>query len=295
MLDMRRLEVLAAAVRERSLAAAARSLGITPSAASQAIAALEVQAGTLLLVRRTRGVVPTPAGERLALRAEAMLAELEAAELELVGPQPGRIRIAAFPTAVFGLMPAVTSRFQEELAHTSLDITELEPDDARAALRAGTVDLAVVNHDASLAPDGNGPFRSHHIVDEPVVVALPADHPLAAARRVDLARLKNDSWVMQTPASPCQQLAMHACSEAGFAPNVSATCGDYRSILALVASGYGVALTPLLAVNGLATDGVALRPTRPAITRRINALVPGGRTDPSITGFLRILRSVAAG
>jgi len=292
---MRRLEVLAAAVRERSLAAAARSLGITPSAASQAIAALEVQAGTPLLVRRTRGVVPTPAGERLALRAEAMLAGLEAAELELAGPHPGLIRIAAFPTAVYGLMPSVTSGFHEELPHTSLEITELEPDDARAALRAGSVDIAVVNHDASLSPDANGPFRSHYIVDEPVVVAMPADHPQAAARRVELPRLKDDRWVMQTPGSPCQQLAMHACAEAGFAPSVSAICGDYRSILALVASGYGVALTPLLAVKGLATDGVALRPTRPAITRRINALVPGGRTDPSITGFLRILRSVAAG
>jgi len=294
MLDMRRLEVLAAAVRERSLAAAAKSLGITPSAASQAIAALEVQAGTPLLVRRARGVVPTAAGERLALRAEAMLAQLEAAEFELAGPHPGRIRVAAFPTAVFGLLPAVLGRFPNELAQTSVEIIELEPDDARAALRATEVDLALVNHDASLAPDAHGPFRVHHILDEPVFATLPADHRLASGRRVDLTTLTHDSWVMQTPASPCQQLTMHACAEAGFAPNVSATCGDYRSILALVATGCGVALIPRLAAHGLNTEGVVLRLTRPAITRRINALVPDGRTEPSIAALLRLLRAVAA-
>ena len=294
MLDVRRLEVLAAAVRERSLAAAARSLGITPSAASQAIAALEVQAGTPLLVRRSRGVVPTAAGERLALRAEAVLAQLEAAELELAGPHPGHIRIAAFPTAVFGLLPAVLRRFHDELAQTSVEIIELEPDDARAALRATEVDLAVVNHDASLAPDAHGPFRVHHIVDEPVFATLPADHRLASRRRVDLTTLTHDSWVVQTPASPCQQLTMHACAAAGFAPKVTATCGDYRSILALVATGYGVALIPRLAAHRLDTEGVVLRVTRPAITRRINALVPDGRTEPSITALLRTLRAVAA-
>ena len=293
MLDMRRLEVLAAAVRERSLAAAARSLGITPSAASQAIAALEAQAGTPLLVRRARGVVPTAAGERLALRAEAAITQLEAAELELTAPHAGRIRIAAFPTAVFGLLPPTLQRCEDEPAQISVEIVELEPDDARAALRAGEVDLALVNHDATLAPDAQGQFRVHHIVDEPVFIALPADHRLAAHRRVDLGELSHESWIMQTPASPCQQLTMHACASAGFAPNVSATCGDYRSILALVATGYGVALVPRLATHKLNTEDITVRVTRPAITRRINALVPDGRAEPSIAAVLRLLRVVA--
>jgi DNA-binding transcriptional LysR family regulator len=294
MLDMRRLEVLAAAVRERSLAGAAKSLGITPSAASQAISALEAQAGTHLLVRRARGVAPTAAGERLALRAEAMLAQLEAAERELGGPPPGRIRIAAFPTAVYGLLPTALSRFRDEPAQPAVEIIELEPDDARAALRATQVDLALVNHDAALAPDARGPFRVHHIVDEPVYAALPANHRRASARRLDLTTLTHDPWVMQTAASPCQQLTMRACAEAGFAPSVAATCGDYRSILALVATGCGVALIPSLATHGLNTDDVALKNTRPVIARRINALVPDGRTEPSVALLLRILRAVAA-
>ena len=294
MLDMRRLEVLAAAVRERSLAGAAKSLGITPSAASQAISALEAQAGAPLLVRRARGVTPTAAGERLALRAEAMLAQLEAAERELGRPQLGRLRIAAFPSAVYGLLPSVLGRFRDEPAQPSVEIIELEPDDARAALRATQVDLALVNHDASIAPDARGPFRVHHIVDEPVYAALPAEHRRASGRHLDLTWLTHDPWVMQTATSPCQQLTMRACAEAGFAPNVAATCGDYRSILALVATGCGVALIPRLATRGLNTEDVALKKTRPAITRRITALVPDGRTEPSIAVLLRFLRAVAA-
>src|SRR5580765_6651254 len=99
MLDLRRLEVLAAAVRERSIASAARSLGITPSAASQALSALEAQAGTRLLRRQARGVVPTAAGERLAAHAAAVLSQLATAETELATGVSGDLRVAAFPTA----------------------------------------------------------------------------------------------------------------------------------------------------------------------------------------------------
>jgi DNA-binding transcriptional LysR family regulator len=63
------------------------------------------------------------------------------------------------------------------------------------------------------------------------------------------------------------------CATAGFAPRVVATCGDYRSILALVGAGAGVSLIPELALTGLRPPSVALVPTRPVTMRRINALV----------------------
>src|SRR5664279_2637740 len=102
MLEPRRLLILAAAVREGSLTAAAHSLGITPSAVSQALGALEAQVGQPLLVRNARGVSPTPAGEMLAAHAEAIRAQLLAAEAEV--SQPTEIRLASFATAVVALV-----------------------------------------------------------------------------------------------------------------------------------------------------------------------------------------------
>ena len=293
MLDVRRLEILAAAVRERSIAAAARSLGITPSAASQALGALEAQAGVRLLERRGRGVVPTTAGERLALHAEAVLAQLATAEVELVSPSPGRVRVAAFATAVTGLLPEVVSHLRT--LHVSLMITEQEPEDARAAVRAGGCDLALVNHDATLAPDTGGPWRVVHVLDEPVFVVLPDDHPQARRDAVDLGRLRRDPWIMQAPASPCQELALRACAAEGFAPDVTAVCADYRSIVRLAAAGHGVSLVPRLALHYLELTGVAVRPTQVPVRRRVNALVPSRRTEePRVTALLGSLRDAAA-
>jgi DNA-binding transcriptional LysR family regulator len=294
MLDVRRLEVLAAAVQHRSLAAAARSLGITPSAASQAIAALEAQAGTTLLQRRARGVVPTPAGERLALQAEAVLAQLARAEAELSADRPGSLRIAAFPTAVFGLVADAIAAARVARPAMSMTVLECEPDDARSALNAGQADVALVNHDASLSPDEGGRWRVQHVLDEPVFAVLPADHAQASRQRVNLSRLSAQPWVMQVPASPCQQLTMRACAAAGFAPDVAATCADYRSIIALVAAGVGVSLVPELAIRNLALDGVVLRPAAPAIRRRVNALVRSDDRSIDVVAFLEILRRSAS-
>ena len=295
MLDVRRLEVLAAAVRERSLAGAARSLGITVSAASQAVGALEAQAGTRLLERRARGIVPTAAGERLALQAEAVLAQLARAEAELARDEPRLVRVAAFPTAVSGLLPECLVELRERSPGTAVRVLETEPDDARAAVRASEVDVALVNHDASLSRDVGGPWRVVHLVDEPVFAVLPGGHRLARRRFVDLADLADDSWVMQAAASPCQELNLRACAAEGFAPNVSATCGDYRSIVRLVAAGHGVALVPRLAIADLPTDDVAVLRTRVPLGRRINALVPTDRADiPAVRVLLDVARVTAA-
>jgi DNA-binding transcriptional LysR family regulator len=293
------MEVLAAAVRERSLAGAARSLGITPSAASQAVGALEAQAGTPLLERRARGVVPTAAGERLALQAEAVLAQLAAAEAELSGDRVGAVRIAAFATAVAGLLPQVLRALGTASPDGSpgqrVEILELEPAEARAAVRSGEVDLALVNHDAELSPDMRGPWRVVHVIDEPVLAVLPATHPLARARTVDLARLTSEDWIMQAAASPCQELTLRACAAAGFAPSVSATCADYRSIVRLIEVGHGVSLVPRLALAHLDCSGVVARRTRLPLTRRVNALVTVERADtPAVRRLLTLLRDVAA-
>jgi DNA-binding transcriptional LysR family regulator len=198
--------------------------------------------------------------------------------------------VAAFPTAVMGLLPAAVRRLRRDAPQLRVEILELEPDDARLALRAGSCDLALVNHHSLLAPDGRGPWQVVHIRDERVRVAVSLDHPLAGRSQVAIAGLETEAWVMQQPASPCQELAQRLCAAGGFAPQVVATCGDYRSILALVAADVGVSIVPELALTGLDVSGVALIETRPRTQRRINALL-SSRTDaaPAARAFLNAL------
>jgi DNA-binding transcriptional LysR family regulator len=272
MLDVRRLEVLTAALREGSIAGAARVLAITPSAASQALSALETQTGTELLERLPRGVRPTAAGERLAAHGEAVLGLLARAESEM-DSRRRNLQVAAFPTAVLGLLPPALAELRHATPDLHIEIVELEPDEARSALRAGDVDMALVNHHAVLAPDVRGPWRVVHVLDEPVLAALPRAHRLASRAAVRVEQLRDDAWIMQKPASPCQDLVQRVCGGSGFAPTVAASCGDYRSILALVGAEFGVSLVPRMALAGLDLSGVALLPLRPTVRRRVNALV----------------------
>src|SRR6266568_112459 len=289
MLDVRRLEVLTAALREGSIAGAARVLAITPSAASQALSALETQAGATLVERLPRGIRPTAAGERLAAHGEAVLTMLARAESELSG-RTRNLRVAAFPTAVLGLLPSVLIALRVSAPDLHLQIQELEPEEGRAALRAGDVDIALVNHHAVLAPDVRGPWRVVHLLDEPVLAALPLGHRLASKPSVQVEALREDPWVMQKAGSPCQDLVQRVCGSSGFAPTVVASCGDYRSILALVGAGLGVSLVPQMALAGLDLSSLALVPVRPAVHRRVNALVssrPG--VQPAARPLLELL------
>jgi len=100
---------------------------------------------------------------------------------------------------------------------------------------------------------------------------------------------------MQAAASPCQELVVRVCADAGFAPSVSATCADYYSILRLVQAGHGVALVPKLALGDRLPDGVKMLPLRIPVTRRVNVLLPPDRADtPTIQALLAAVREAAA-
>src|SRR5919199_1323250 len=99
MLDVRRLRVLREVAQRGSFSAAAEALAYTQSAVSQQIAALEREAGTILVERNARGVRLTDAGRALVSHAEAILARLADAETELhaiSGLRAGRLRLASF-------------------------------------------------------------------------------------------------------------------------------------------------------------------------------------------------------
>ena len=115
MLNLGRLQVLCEVVNRGSFSAAADALSYTQSAVSQAIARLEAETGATLVVRDRRGVRPTAAGTTLVAHAEAIFAQVEAAEAELaavLGVRAGRLRVASFPSAGATLMPLAVAAFR---------------------------------------------------------------------------------------------------------------------------------------------------------------------------------------
>ena len=198
MLDVTRLRVLVAVARHGSVTAAARALNYAQPSVSHHLSRLEAETGALLTQRAGRGVRLTDAGRLLAERAEEILGRLDAAENELaahVGLRAGRVRLAAFPSALSTLVPIAAARLEAENPGLDLTLAEAEPPEALRMLRAGYVDVALVfrhyQDGVTVSPPGDADegTRSRLLLDDPIhlVTRAPAAAPgsrAAAAGRV---------------------------------------------------------------------------------------------------------------
>jgi DNA-binding transcriptional LysR family regulator len=298
MLNVGRLRVLKEVAHRGSFSAAADALSYTQSAVSQQIAALEAETGMTLLERRPRGVSLTAAGQTLVGHAEGILARLDAAEAALssiAGLRGGRLRMASFPTAGATLMPVAIATFRARYPDVELTLAEGEPQEIAPRLRAGELDLALLfEFDESSNSLGENLTRVQ-LLEDPMYLALPHEHPLADRKALRLEDLRGEAWIQTSQSSPCARHVVRCSHAAGFEPNVSFESDDYQTIQGLVAAGVGVALIPELALSVVREDIVirALSPRTPM--REVIAAVPAGaRLVPAAPAMLHILEEAAA-
>jgi DNA-binding transcriptional LysR family regulator len=240
MLNLGRLEMLCEVVTRGSFSAAAEALSYTQSAVSQAIARLEAETGATLVVRGRRGVRPTAAGSTLVEHAEAIFAQVEAAEADLaavLGVRAGRLRVASFPSAGATLMPLAVATFRERHPDVTLTLAEGEPEEIAPRLRAGEFDLALLFEFPGAREPAAGAHTSVTLLEDPMYVALREDHPLASKVGLSLADLGDEQWVQTSASSPCARHVVRSCLAAGFEPVVTFESDDYETIQGLVAAG----------------------------------------------------------
>ena len=298
MLDVRRMRVLRAVARHGSFSAAAEALSFTQSAVSQQIAALEREAGATLVERGVRGIRLTDAGRALVRHTDAILASLAEAEAELeaiAGLRGGRLRMASFESAGATLMPLAIASFKERHPAVELSLQLAEPHDSLPRLKSGELELALSfdAHGVSIA--GDPAIERIHLLDDPLYIALAADHRLARKRHLHIADFAGEPWIAGTPNSACAAMLRRACEGAGFAPHVSFESDDYGAILGFVAAGVGVSLMAELALRGVRDDVVIRSLGRETPVRRIHAAVlASGYRSPATVAMLEILTGVAA-
>lgn len=297
MLSPARLQVLREVVRQGSFSAAAESLSYTQSAVSQGIARLEAEIGASLLIRDRKGVRPTAAGATLVEHADAILAQIEAAEADLdavLGVRSGRLRVASFPSAGATLMPLAVARFRRRHPGISLSLAEGEPEEIAPRLRAGELDLALLFEFPGVRERPGAGLSTVGLLEDPMDVALPAEHRLAGKRALRLSDLSEEDWVQTSALSPCARHVVRLCLAAGFEPRVTFESDDYETVQGLVAAGVGVALIPRLALTHL-HPGIVIRSLAPrSPVRHVAAATPDGTAAAPAAGtMLRILTDVA--
>ena len=318
MLDVTRLRVLVAVARHGSVTAAARELNYAQPSVSHHLARLEAETGVRLIQRAGRGIRLTDAGRLLADRAAEVLGRLDAAENELAayaGLSAGRVRLAAFPSALGTIVPAAAAMLRAEHPGMDVRLTEAEPPEALRMLRAGYVDVALVfrhvQGPAVLAGAEENGTRGRLVLDEPihlvtrgrVACAAAGEHHAEAVRSgtdssgtdrggsdvADLARYAGHRWI--AGCDRCRVNLITQCSVAGFTPKIAFTTDDYVAVQALVAAGLGVATLPDLALRAARHPGI--RTTElPGARRQVFALQYGDPPDSPAT--IRLIDAISA-
>jgi len=295
MLDVRRLRVLREVALQGSFSAAAEALSFTQSAVSQQIAALEREAGAVLVERSARGVRLTEAGEALVRHTDTILARLSEAEAELeaiAGLRGGRLRMAAFESAGATLMPLAIREFAERHPAIELSMTMGEPEETEPLLKSGELDLVLGFGSRFAEQDG---IERRLLIEDPMLLVLPQDHPLANKRNLRLADLAAEAWIGGRPTCECNRLIYGACSRAGFDPRIAFETEDYAAVQGFVAAGVGVSLIAELGLRTIRDDIVVRDLGRETPVRKIYAATGEGYRTPATTAMLDVLVGVAEG
>ncbi|MBG0828162.1 LysR family transcriptional regulator [Planomonospora sp. ID67723] len=307
MLDIVRLRVLAAVARHGSVTRAARELHYSQPSVSHHLAKLEAEVGTKLVQRAGRGIRLTEAGRLLAERATEIVGRVDSAAAELsahVGLRAGRVRLAAFPSALGTFVPGAAARLAREHPGLELGLTETEPPEALRMLRAGYVDAAVIFRYDDTAPEGDG-IRLIHLLDDPSYLVTtgpppggtpapggpgalhgsgePAGVPSPGKPGDILLAHRDTRWI--AGCDRCRSHLLDLCAQRGFEPEISFTSDDIVAVQALVAAGMGVTALPGLALQAHRHPAVGTAEI-PGSTRHVYAATYGEPPDPPATTAL---------
>jgi DNA-binding transcriptional LysR family regulator len=290
------LRAIEALATHGSMTAAAGVLGYTPSAISQQIARLERDVRQTLIERQGRRVTLTIAGRILAESASRIVIELESMNAELQAQTEtvtGSLKLAAFPTAARGVVPAAMRELRQRW--TSLELQLIEVDSHRAVefVARGTVDLAVA-HDWLVMPlelpDG---LQARHLGNDVSDVLIHRDHPLAQRSSVELDDLSDESWLYE-PGSVAHDFLLNAYGRSPSPTRFTHMVSEYSSQIEMVGAGLGLALVPRMG-RGTLPETVRALSVRSAPLRRIYGVwrTPTGRR-PALSAALGVLEATCA-
>ena len=249
MFDFRQLRYFVAVAEELSFTRAALRLHLSQPPLSQQIQSLEQDLGVRLLERTKRHVALTEPGRVFLEQARQILAKADEARSEVAAAAAGysgQLRLAYTVSVSFHpALPQALLRYGQIAPNVRLKLSEMYTEPQFAALLAGEIDVGFVRDEPVHALDARD-LRFEVIDREPLLLALPAGHPLAGRSSLRLAEVAGDAFVSQPRelASTLYDRLVNLAATAGFQPTIAQHAQQINGLLALVAAGLGLALVP---------------------------------------------------
>jgi DNA-binding transcriptional LysR family regulator len=275
MIDLVALRSLLALEAHGTVSAAAAATGYTPSAVSQQIKRMERDLGVGLLDRVGRGVVLTEQGRLLVQHGHGILRHLEAAMSGIQaedGIPRGPLRIAAFSTAVRGLVAPLAADLARHTPEVVLELIEKDPPEAVEMIAAGQADLAIIHHWVGVPLQRPEHLQGELLGHDAADLLVHRDHRLAGRSGVTAADLVAETWASTPVGSICHGWFTYMFAGSATPPPVRFWSWEFGSQIRLVAEGVAVALVPRLGRGPLPAEVVAVPVTEPAPDRVIELI-----------------------
>jgi len=215
---------------------------ITQPALSRALARLEAEVGTPLLARSGRTLTPTPAGRIFRQHVDQALDEYDLglrAVSELVDPARGLVPLAFLHTLGTWLVPPLVSSFRQSHPQVRFELHQHGETSILQELLDGAADLIITS-----STSGHPQVTWKRLLVEPLLLTVPPRHRLARRRRIRLAEVADEPFILLREGYALRVQTERLCAEAGFTPKIAFEGEEAETLRALVAAGLGVALLP---------------------------------------------------
>lgn len=291
MLELRHFRYFIAVAEERHFGRAAARLFMTQPPLSMQIRQLEEVVGVPLILRDSRPITLTAAGEAFLLQAREVIRQADSAvqraQLTARG-EAGHLTIAVTSASVLSLLPRLIATFKQRYPAVQVDVRELVSREQVDALVQSDINLGLVRPPIDLTILDMMPIQA-----EPIVVAIPRRHPLADFARIPVEELHRTAFIRFDPISAAYfyRLAESLFHSHNIQPLTVQTATQLHTVMALVSSGLGLALVPEAAAR-IQLEDVVLRPLALDPPPMAELCLAWNRNDsnPAIVSFLELLR-----
>jgi DNA-binding transcriptional LysR family regulator len=246
MIELRHVNYFLALAEDKHFTRAAERSGIQQPPFSRQIRDLEEMVGARLFVRAPNGAFLTEAGLAFLSGVQNMPGQIQRAARDAqraARGEVGSLRVGYTGSAAFNPVVAATIRsFRRTFPEVDLSLEEANTPRLIEGVKDGSYDVVFLRPGAS----GSADLQERALVEEAMVAVLPTDHPLSKSDTIELAALKDESFILlPVAAGPILHDEIYAaCRSAGFEPSLGQLAPQIGSVINLVATGLGVSLVP---------------------------------------------------
>lgn len=246
-MNIRLLRAFAAVIDHRSFSRAAEAIHVSQPAVSKAVKELENQVNTALLERRGRQIDVTEAGAALYAHARGIFALEKAAEADLrarQGLERGSLTIGASTAIATFMLPALLAQYLSHSPLIRVKVVSGNTDAIEKRLLSYELDLALIE-----APVDNSRLHQEFWREEELIILAPAGHPLLSQKRICVADLSRQRWIVREEGSGTRAVALALLLEAGVAVrDTMEVCGN-GAVIHSVGHGLGIAMASAAAAS----------------------------------------------